>query len=109
MGRKDPTLRHFVYYLLDGSGDVVYVGRSRNVAGRIEKHHYHATRDYEPSVNDKGSWIFDIRSVTMAGPMAWEAAVETERAEIERLQPRGNVKLTKRDPWPKANRERVSA
>lgn len=104
---KDPSRRHFVYYLGDENGEVVYVGRSRNVAGRIQKHHYHATTR-DPRYGDK-TWLFDVRSVSMQGPMTWEQAIATERAEIERLQPRGNFKLTKRDPWPKANRERVSA
>ena len=104
---KDPTLRHFVYYLSDESGDVVYVGRSKNVAKRIEQHHYHASTG-DRRYGDK-SWLFDARDVSMVGPMSWENAIKTERAEIERLQPRGNVKLTKRDKYVRANRERVSA
>lgn len=105
---KDPTARHFVYYLHDGSGEIAYVGRSKNVAGRIQQHYHHAATG-DSRYPGKAAWLFAVRSVSMRGPMTWERAIEMERAEIGRLQPRGNVKLTKRDPWIKANRERVSA
>jgi predicted GIY-YIG superfamily endonuclease len=105
---KDPTLRHFVYYLTDANGEVVYVGRSRNVALRIQTHHHQAVTQCETTGNNK-AWIFDVRSVSMGGPMSWERSIETERAAIERIQPRGNIKLTKRDIWRRENREQVSA
>ena len=78
--------QYFVYRLHDAAGNVVYVGRSCDVAGRIRRHH---------AVGKP--WIFDVRSVTMLGPFTWDEVVVEERQEIERLEPRGNIALTPRD------------
>lgn len=81
---------HFVYRLHGAASEVIYVGRSVNVARRIAKHN---TFPRKP-------WIEDVRSVSMFGPLSREGAIAAERREIARLQPSGNVALTARDHRP---------
>jgi len=81
---------NFVYRLHGADGEVIYVGRSVNVARRISKHN---TFPRKP-------WIEDVRSVSMFGPMSREEAIAAERREIGRLQPPGNIALTARDHRP---------
>jgi excinuclease UvrABC nuclease subunit len=83
------AVRHFVYRLHGADGDVIYVGRSCEVAKRIRAHKYAGK-----------AWLTDVRSVSMFGPMSWDEAVAAERREIARLQPPGNVALTVRDHRP---------
>lgn len=101
--------RNFVYYLHDEVGEVIYVGRSQNVAGRIAKHAWEASSSSLPQHRQKADWYFRTRSISMRGPYDRDAAVAEERREIERLQPVGNIRLTKRDRWVRANRTAVSA
>ena len=99
----DPdALRYFVYRLHDGSGQVLYVGRSCNVAARIRAHHSDATHQFSEEAARKALWFADVRSVTMVGPFTWDGAVVRERDEIERLQPTGNRDFTARDHRPRA-------
>lgn len=93
------VVRYFVYRLHDTDGVPVYVGRSCDVANRIRSHHSDASSAY-PEARRKAEWLFDVRSVSMFGPFTWDQAVREERAEIERLQPRGNRGLTARDHRP---------
>jgi excinuclease UvrABC nuclease subunit len=81
---------HYVYRLHGAGGEVIYVGRSVNVARRIAKHN---TFPRKP-------WIEDVRSVSMFGPLSREKAIAAERQEIARLQPSGNIALTARDHRP---------
>lgn len=96
--------RFFVYYLNDADGNTLYVGRSSDVARRLKAHHYHA-QGGGPVHWRKADWFFDVRDVSMVGPFGWQLACATERSEIRRLQPRGNVKHTRRDPQLRINRE----
>lgn len=101
---EEPTIdreavRYFVYRLHDASGAVIYVGRSCDVARRIRAHASYPVR----------SWITDARDVSMFGPMTWDEAVRAERAEIGRLQPRGNEALTTRDHRPGVARRSVQS
>lgn len=101
--------RQFVYYLLGADGAALYVGRSSDVVRRIGQHNRHAEQPENPIYGGKAAWFFDVRSVSMVGPMSWAQAIVLERQEITRLQPRGNVRHTRRDSWLKANRQGVSA
>lgn len=89
------AVRNFVYFLLDGHGIPVYIGRSCDVKARIRAHHANATCDYNAEVRERAAWFFDVRSVSMVGPFDWDAAIKRERAEIERHQPCGNRMHTK--------------
>jgi len=86
----------FVYYLHGDDGDTLYVGRSGNVARRIRQHHFQAVTG-GPLYWRKGTWLFAVRSVSMIGPFTWDWAIATERSEITRLQPVGNIRHTTRD------------
>lgn len=96
-GRPDldrTAVRYFVYTLTDAEGRPVYVGRSCNVRNRIAAHASEAAHRPEKV------WVYDVRSVSLAGPFTWNRAVAEERATIERLQPRANIDLTARDRRP---------
>lgn len=93
------TVRHFVYFLLDGDGVPVYIGRSCNVRARIQTHARNSTQPVNPEQN-AAEWFHEVRDVTMVGPFAWDDVVRREREEIERHQPRGNRSLTARDHRP---------
>lgn len=88
------AVRHFVYRLHDASGSVLYVGRSCNVAQRIRAHMSEACLDSTKAIR-KALWLGDVRTVSMFGPFGWDDAVREERAEIERLQPHGNLQFVK--------------
>lgn len=81
------AVRYFVYRLADETGAAVYIGRSCDVRNRIKAH-----GDTE--------WIQQVRSVSLVGPLAWDAAVAEERRQIEREQPWANKDLTARDRRP---------
>lgn len=87
--------RYLIYFLRDAAGDVVYIGRSCDVKGRIRAHYSDATHTYSADLRDRKAWLFDVRSLSVIGPFTWDEAVARERAEIERHQPRGNVMHTK--------------
>jgi excinuclease UvrABC nuclease subunit len=99
-----PKADQFVYYLCDADGTPIYIGRSADVTRRIRQHNCHATRSDNPNFNDKWRWFFDVRSVSMFGPMPHANALAFERHQIEMAQPRGNIKLTRRDRWSLKNR-----
>lgn len=92
----DPRARYFVYFLRDVQGEALYVGRSCNVAGRIRAHYSDATHQFDAVKASKALWFVDVRSVDMVGPFLWTEAVAVEREHIERLQPVGNIALTRR-------------
>lgn len=84
-----------VYRLHAEDGTVLYVGRSCNVRNRIKAHHGEASSQYPGAdIYDKRAWFFGVRRVSMVGPYTWDEAVQAERREIERLQPRGNRDMT---------------
>lgn len=92
------AVRYFVYHLLDSEGSPLYIGRSCNVAARIQSHYRSATAEVGPEFElAKREWFGFVRAVTMHGPYTWDQAVKHERADIERHQPRGNRALTARD------------
>lgn len=110
-GRPDldrTVSRYFVYRLYDAAGQVVYIGRSCNVAKRIRAHVSDAKHYCEPARQSKAEWVHDIRDVSMRGPFTWDEAVREERAEIECFQPRGNRDLTARDRRPAIARRSAS-
>lgn len=92
--------RYFVYRLHDELGQVLYVGRSCNVANRIRAHYSDAQRQFSEDSARKALWFSDVRSVSMFGPFTWDEAVAAERREIETCQPTGNRMFTKRDHVP---------
>lgn len=81
---------NYVYRLHGAGGEVIYVGRSVDVALRIRKHNSFPRKP----------WIEDVRSVSMFGPLSRDEAIAAERREISRLQPPGNIALTVRDHRP---------
>lgn len=84
----DPTVkRYFVYWLYDGSGRCLYVGRSCNIPDRFRAH-----LDTKP-------WFIDVRSLDMQGPFTWDEAVAAERAAIRHGRPVHNV-VSHPDNWP---------
>jgi excinuclease UvrABC nuclease subunit len=85
---------HFVYTLSDSEGRPVYVGRSCKVRDRIRTHASEAK--WKP----EKAWVYDVRTVSMAGPYTRKVAIKIERDTIERLQPRGNRAMTARDHRP---------
>lgn len=90
--------RQFIYFLHDSAGEVLYVGRSQDVATRIRSHYYEASNPDITQSHRKALWLMDVRRVSMTGPLAWDAAVAEERRLIEDMQPHGNIRLTSRDP-----------
>lgn len=99
------AVKYFIYFLLDGDGVPVYIGRSCNVAARIRAHH--ATIAH-PGMRS-AIWLHECCSVTMIGPFSWDEAVARERVEIEQWQPRGNRALTARDHRPGVARRSARA
>ena len=95
IGLDPEVVEHFVYRMHDEAGEVLYVGLSKNVPGRIKAH----VRDAERGNALKLQWLPQVRRLSMEGPFKWLDAVEFERAEIERLQPIGNRQYTKRYGW----------
>lgn len=76
--------RYFVYWLYDGSGQCLYIGRSCNVPARIRVH----LADTD--------WATNIRSVQMTGPYTWDEAVAAEWKAIKRENPPHNIEGTPR-------------
>jgi len=84
--------RVFMYTLFDGDGDVLYVGRSSNVANRLRQH------DKECQVNPvKAAWFYRTRSLSLSGPYTPDLSIRVERRRIEELQPAGNIRHTTRE------------
>lgn len=106
---KAPKPDQFVYYLLGADHKPRYVGRSSDVARRIREHSYHASHPENPIHTHKSTWFFDVRSVSMVGPLPYARAVALERQQIEVINPRGNIVHTRRHTWIAANRAQVSA
>lgn len=72
--------QHFVYMLMDGNQNPVYIGRSVDVARRLSEH----ARNPRP-------WWFDlVREVAICGPFTEQGAKNREWREINRHQPLGN-------------------
>lgn len=111
MNRRGPvdrtSQRYFVYVLSGAAGDVLYVGRSRNVASRLAAHYYEASNPDTTQAPRKALWLMDVRTVDMAGPFTWDEAVTRERRLIKEEQPPGNVVHTARAKAAIASRARV--
>lgn len=88
--------RYFLYVLSDAKGEVLYVGRSADVAARLRNHYYEASNPDTTQSLPKALWLMDVRRVDMAGPFTWDEAVTRERHLIEQEQPPGNVVHTRR-------------
>lgn len=99
--------RYYVYVLSDANGDVLYVGRSQNVAQRLSQHYYDASNPDTMQSLPKALWLMDVRQVDMAGPFTWDEAVTRERRLIEDEQPPGNTVHTRRNKAVLASRARV--
>lgn len=63
--------RYFVYRLVDGAGDVLYVGRSADPRTRLTQHR--AVSEWAHGVRDMETW----------GPYTWPEACAQERVRIE--------------------------
>lgn len=101
-GRTGPVdrdeARFFVYFLSDDAGEVIYVGRSRDVAMRLRAHYCDASNPDITQSERKALWLMDVRSVDVIGPFTWNGAVAEERRHIKRLEPYGNIQHTRRNP-----------
>lgn len=82
--------RYFVYTLADAAGDPVYVGRSCNVAQRLNAHYFNAAHPHNVKARSLAEWLFDARHVSMVGPYTWDEAVDEERRQIREKRPPGN-------------------
>jgi excinuclease UvrABC nuclease subunit len=83
--------RVFMYTLYDGDGDVLYVGRSSNVANRLRQHHKESLVRPE-----KAEWFFRTRGIKLSGPYTHDLSLRVERRRIESLLPPGNIAYTPR-------------
>lgn len=92
---KRAQVRHFVYFLHDADGEVIYVGCSGDILARLRGHFSVAQRSGFPD-----AWFYAVRSITLAGPFNWEDARARESAEIETREPIYNIANTTRDPRP---------
>lgn len=88
--------RFFVYFLSDEAGEVLYIGRSVNVANRLRGHLSDASNPDTKEAPRKAMWFADVRKVDVIGPFDWAEAVAQERQIIEDRQPFGNIALTGR-------------
>lgn len=87
----------FLYTLFDAEGTPVYVGYSKNVKRRLKEHY----RTIDGACGRRGrpaTWLLDVRHVQITGPHSRNEAIRLEQETIRRLQPRGNVQFTDRDP-----------
>ena len=98
----------FVYFLMDEAGEVLYVGRSQNVARRLLGHLSDASSPDTTQAPRKALWLGDVRSVSMIGPFTWAEAVAEERRQIETVQPFGNIRCTTRDRQTRVGRGLVA-